>query len=237
MPAPARQASAGSSHRGWNPGATVAGRYARSSRPCADITPTLCFQAHAQPVVEVQLLPKGFLATASKDCTARVWTQDGRCVGHLGQAEAWNLDDDSTWLWPERPLDLVAMGPVDDAVTNATPAVGNTPAATSTATTVASPSIADLTPLELAAQSRTNLVRTSPSISAVQSAHQPSAEAFANTATRLVRRTTIHRRRLVSHMQTKNRNSTLSKLNTLPCFELDDHPSARELRPNSSRLI
>ena len=190
-------------------------------RPRADMPTVVRFQAHVEPIVGFALLPRGFLATASKDCSVRVWTATGRCVGVLGQVAPWDLEDEGTWLWPNLPEDLVwrLSGWSRVSLMSMCCCLQEVLAPAEPLEQTSKPSIATLTKTEEAAERRASKVP----VPLISSGHLPSSadadsQHLGSASMRLLRRTTIHRRRLEG--DTFARHSTAASFNTLPCVEL-----------------
>ncbi|XP_063312164.1 WD repeat-containing protein on Y chromosome-like [Pelobates fuscus] len=66
--------------------------------------PPLLFswKAHDSTVVNVEsflLDSEHFIASGSSDQTAKLWTQNGKCVGTFGQSKTWNLRNPSTYQY------------------------------------------------------------------------------------------------------------------------------------------
>lgn len=58
------------------------------------------WHGHQDSVVSVEYLSRSqgaLLLSASKDCTARLWTLDGQYIGMFGQKRLWNIDDPSSY--------------------------------------------------------------------------------------------------------------------------------------------
>ncbi|CAH1253656.1 EFCAB8 [Branchiostoma lanceolatum] len=72
------------------------------------------FRGHTKAVVEIQYLEdRKLIATASSDCTIRLWTACGRYIGTFGQKNPWAKLDKPVRvrrLPKETPLDIVRVG-------------------------------------------------------------------------------------------------------------------------------
>ncbi|XP_048575994.1 WD repeat-containing protein on Y chromosome isoform X3 [Nematostella vectensis] len=82
------------------------------SPPCV-----IKWHAHGGAVVSLEVVSRDeklFLVSSSVDCTARLWTLDGKYVGMFGQQTVWDIDDTSTYRYAEcEPWDESEMADLE----------------------------------------------------------------------------------------------------------------------------
>ncbi|EDV24388.1 uncharacterized protein TRIADDRAFT_63930 [Trichoplax adhaerens] len=66
------------------------------------------WRAHTQTITSMDLIEyQEAIATASTDCTLRLWTYEGKYIGTFGQQESWDIYDPTSYQSPMVPYDVL----------------------------------------------------------------------------------------------------------------------------------
>eukprot|EP00842_Homolaphlyctis_polyrhiza_P001651 jgi/Hompol1/2487/HPOL_006013-RA len=75
------------------------------------------FRAHLRSVTSMDIVEgPDVLVTCSADCTIRMFTMKGEYVGIFGQTNLWELGQQNTYMFPQKPADVAGAEMADEAM-------------------------------------------------------------------------------------------------------------------------